>query len=95
MYIVISLLSSLIAGLFALIVMTEGNANNPEEVFIVIWIISFIGLIIYFLPSLIAKGRQNKQFGVIFVINLFSGWTGFGWIVALALALWNFERVEP
>lgn len=95
MYILISLLSSLIAGLFASLVMTEGNANNPMEVFIVIWIISFISLIIYFLPSLIAKGRQNKQFEFIFVINLFSGWTGFGWIVALALAFWNFERVEP
>lgn len=43
-------------------------------------------LILYFLPTVIAGCRHHHQLGAIVVVNLFLGWTGLGWIVALAMA---------
>lgn len=43
-------------------------------------------LVAYFLPTLVAI-LQNKKIYNIFTINLFLGWTIFGWVVALAMAL--------
>lgn len=41
--------------------------------------------LLYFLPSYLASGRRN--FYTIFLINIFLGWTGFGWAFALVMAL--------
>ena len=41
--------------------------------------------LIYFIPSLVAKGR--KHFAGIFVLNFFLGWTLFFWVGALIWAL--------
>lgn len=47
-------------------------------------ILMFLGIFIYFLPTLIAtRGYQNVF--LVFMVNLF-GWTGIGWVVALILA---------
>ncbi|MGH7979587.1 MAG: superinfection immunity protein [Limisphaerales bacterium] len=45
-------------------------------------------LIIYFLPTLIALRRVHQYRGVIFVLNLFLGITGIGYVAALAWAVW-------
>jgi Superinfection immunity protein len=44
-------------------------------------------LIMYFLPVLVGRGRHVRGLGLIAVINLFAGWTVFGWIAAMGLAL--------
>jgi len=41
----------------------------------------------YLLPVLIGWARHVPDIGVIAVINILLGWTFFGWVVALALAL--------
>jgi hypothetical protein len=41
---------------------------------------------LYFLPVLVALGRQHKNIGPIIVVDLFLGWTFIGWIVAFAWA---------
>ncbi len=46
-----------------------------------------IGLLMYFLPTIIAIARGKRDVGAIFVLNLFLGWTMIGWIVALVWAL--------
>ena len=49
---------------------------------------------VYFLPSIIA--RVNGVRSSIYVINLFFGWTGLGWLIALSLALSEaYERQCP
>ena len=54
-----------------------------------------IGLIIivifglYLLPVLISFLRRNKNWLAIFLLNLFLGWTGIGWVVAL---VWSIIR---
>ena len=39
---------------------------------------------LYFLPSIIATIYKKRAREGIFVINLFFGWTVFGWIICLA-----------
>ena len=48
-----------------------------------------IGVGIYFLPSLIAVARRTHNATGIFMLNLFLGWTGIGWIVALLMAIFS------
>jgi hypothetical protein len=43
-----------------------------------------LGLFFYFLPSLIGSGKRNA--GAIFVLNLFTGWSFIGWVIALVWA---------
>jgi hypothetical protein len=43
-------------------------------------------IVIYFLPSIIAGLRGHRQADMVFVINLFFGWTLVGWVVALTIA---------
>lgn len=47
---------------------------------------------VYFLPSIV--GRQKRNFGAIFALNLLLGWTVIGWVVALVWALTK-ENVNP
>jgi hypothetical protein len=42
---------------------------------------------LYLLPLLIGRIRRVSDLGSVAVINLLLGWTFFGWVVALALAL--------
>lgn len=46
-----------------------------------------LGLLFYFLPSLL--GRHKKNIGAIFALNLLLGWTFVGWIIAL---VWGLSR---
>ncbi|HEX4308551.1 MAG TPA: superinfection immunity protein [Acidobacteriaceae bacterium] len=46
-----------------------------------------IGVGIYFLPSLVAVARRTHNSTGIFLLNLFLGWTGIGWLLALVLAI--------
>lgn len=50
----------------------------------VIWIVI---LWMYFLPTLIAWRNSHRQSSAIFALNLFLGWSGFGWLACLVWAL--------
>jgi len=45
---------------------------------------------LYFLPSILA--RNKPQAHGVFLLNLFVGWTAFGWAGALVWALWEEPR---
>ena len=60
------------------------NLNFAE---IGLLIIVIFGL--YLLPSLISFLRRNKNWMAVFLLNLFLGWTGIGWVVAL---VWSVIR---
>lgn len=49
--------------------------------------VGLVGVGIYFLPSLIAAARHTHNTAGIFLLNLFLGWTGIGWIIAFVMAL--------
>lgn len=45
-----------------------------------------LGLIVYFLPSIVAHTRSHLQENAIVLLNLFLGWTFIGWVAALVWA---------
>lgn len=47
-------------------------------------ILAILLLFAYFVPTGVAHPADRKM---VFVINLFLGWTGVGWVVALAIAV--------
>ncbi len=55
------------------------------------FLFSFFIFTIYFLPFLIALIRNHIDSTAIFVLNLFLGWTFFGWVVALVWAVKKFN----
>jgi hypothetical protein len=44
---------------------------------------------LYFIPTIIAVGREHKNCLAIFVLNLLLGWTFIGWVIAL---VWSFTN---
>tara|TARA_B100001029_G_scaffold19193_1_gene12757 strand:+ start:177 stop:446 length:270 start_codon:yes stop_codon:yes gene_type:complete len=58
---------------------------------IVASILLAILLIIYFLPSIIAFSRKCPSVWSITALNLFLGWTLFGWVASLVWALRNYN----
>ncbi|MCJ2067055.1 TonB family protein [Methylobacterium sp. J-088] len=51
--------------------------------------LSIVGLIVYFIPAIVAYTRANRQSKAIFILNLLLGWTALGWIAALVWAFTN------
>jgi hypothetical protein len=50
------------------------------------WVLVVVVVLLYWLPFIIAKVRDVPDVGTVFVVNLLTGWTFIGWVVALALA---------
>lgn len=49
-------------------------------------------LLIYFIPSFVAKYRNHHNLPAIFILNLFFGWSFLGWGLAL---VWAVTRTAP
>jgi len=47
----------------------------------------FIGLALYFLPTIIAAVRRSKSILGIVLLNIFLGWTFIGWVISLVWSL--------
>ena len=54
---------------------------------IILILIAIVVLFIYFLPTIIASGRNSTATFLIFLINLFGGWTVALWIF---IFIWAF-----
>ena len=59
-----------------------------EELVIALFVL-FILIVIYFLPTAIAFSYNRKNKVAILVLNLFLGWTFFGWVGAL---VWEYMK---
>ena len=70
----------LVAGLLAFA--DDGDALASA---LVILILVALGLFVYFIPSIVARGKNRAN--AIFVLNLFLGWTLLGWVGALVWAV--------
>lgn len=55
-------------------------------------VIAAIFLGFFFAPSIIAYRRQHAYRYVILGINLFTGLSGIGWLIAIVWALWPAEK---
>jgi hypothetical protein len=45
-----------------------------------------ISFLIYFLPTIVAYQRKTGHWASIFLFNMFLGWTGLGWFIAMLMA---------
>lgn len=45
--------------------------------------------VVYLLPGIIASSRRHRNATAIWVLDIFLGWTFFGWVVALVWAVMN------
>ena len=52
-------------------------------------VMTLIIMLVYFLPTLIALWAQNINTLAIFLLNLFLGWTGLGWIISIIWAVYR------
>lgn len=46
----------------------------------------FLGFPVYFLPAFIAAKREHPKRKAILYWNLFSAWTGLGWVILIFMA---------
>ena len=53
-----------------------------------------IAVAVYFIPLLIASKREHPSGNAIAALNLFTGWTLLGWLVALVWSLSAFTSVK-
>jgi hypothetical protein len=58
---------------------------NPD--YVVFFLVLIIVVVPYFLPTIIARNCKHKNLAAIFCLNLFTGWTGLGWVLSLVWAL--------
>jgi uncharacterized membrane protein len=49
-------------------------------------ILTFVVILIYFIPSISAYSNKKKSAGSVLVLNALLGWTLIGWVVALVWA---------
>lgn len=54
-----------------------------------------VGILVYFIPTLVAWKADKENSNVIFLLNLFTGWSLIGWIAALIWAGVDKKREEP
>ena len=52
---------------------------------------------IYFIPTIIAIKRKHEYKTIIFILNIFGGWTGILWVISLIWAIWMSEKslIDP
>jgi hypothetical protein len=62
---------------------------------IVSLIVGLIGMLMYYIPTMVAAGKHHNSTLGIFLTNLLLGWTGIGWLVALIWALTNPRPAPP
>lgn len=51
-----------------------------------------LGLMFYFIPTMIASLRVSSKYWTVFWFNLLLGWTGIGWILAIVIAVFSQPR---
>lgn len=60
------------------------GTNAGTVIFSVIMVLVALGL--YFLPTIIARGRRVPNIAQVALVNFFFGWSVIGWIIALIMA---------
>jgi Superinfection immunity protein len=81
-------LAAIEAAVAALVIaLVHGPAAKPLSFAIIAAAAAVVLLPVYFLPVFIARARHVPDLAPVTVINVFLGWTFFGWVTALALAV--------
>lgn len=61
------------------ILMDENPSDKEDGLFSMFFVVTMV-YVPYMLPSIIGRNRRNRW--TLFMINFFTGWTGYGWVYA-------------
>jgi hypothetical protein len=74
-------------------------ASDPEQLssaestaWLVFVVLLHVAVVLYLSPTLLALVRHVGNVGTIAVINIFLGWSFYGWVLALALACQHVDK---
>lgn len=74
--------------------MNRERGENMTENFGPILVITFLLIfVLYFIPTLIAILNKKKSKAAIIILNVLTGWSFIGWIIALIWALTKDEKI--
>jgi hypothetical protein len=74
-----------VLGFLTLITWGIGSGNNGNAAVAAVLFFP-LAIALYFLPSIEAKLNESENFVSVFMVNLLTGWTLVGWVVAMAWA---------
>jgi hypothetical protein len=66
---------------------SQKGIKRRAPLVIFFFFIGIIGILVYFIPTMIAIARKHKNALAIFLVNFFLGWSFIGWVVALVWAV--------
>jgi drug/metabolite transporter (DMT)-like permease len=69
-------------------VLTRPEGAPPATGFLLV----AVALLLYFVPTAVARHRHHPQVRAIFWLNLLAGWTFVGWVVAFVWAMIDYRR---
>ncbi len=75
-----------------LLVQSKSDLPDQDTVIIVMII---VGIVFYFIPSIIALVRMKKNLIAIIALNFFLGWSLIGWVVSLVWSLSSDSKPRP
>lgn len=52
-------------------------------------VVVFLGVVLYFVPWMVAASRKHRNTTAIFALNFLLGWTIIGWVAAFVWSLTN------
>jgi len=64
---------------------------GPLEIVLILIFLSPV----YFVPTIVATVRKTRNLAAIIVLNLFVGWTFFGWVASLVWAIVAEKKTQP
>ncbi len=53
---------------------------------VILVLLAIIGLVIYFIPTSVARKNKSPNKVAVIILNIFLGWSLIGWVIALVLA---------
>ncbi len=89
---------SVVGGLIAsaVLILAVGLARHDADLLAPVHLILFVlGIAAYLLPTMLALYRNSKATVWIAVLNVFLGWTLFGWFIAIGWAAGGEVRALP
>lgn len=49
-------------------------------------VLILVGIVVYWIPTIVAVVRRVPNLGLVIIINLLFGWSIVGWLIALVVA---------
>ncbi len=76
----------IVLGLWVALIVGAGSVGDETNA--PLMVLYLTGAFFYMLPANIGLIRKHRYRWIIFILNIFGGWTGLGWILLFAWSVW-------